>query len=119
MAFWGLFKRGKKDINSLSTCYIKKQFAFLKKSGYTLDFCERNGEREFVYSFKNCTIEIYICDFHFGCTIKTEGFERTNLLETQFATSDFIAKFNLSSNIEKLEMIIVLLQKNKDKFYLI
>ena len=98
--------------------YIEKRFQFLIDSGYTYTFYQKNWEREFIYTLKECRVEVYLDGYAFDCVIQTKDFSRANITQNPLTDSCFEKCYFNAKNSERIDMVANLLHEKADVFLL-
>ena len=122
MGLIDFFRRKKQryivDKTQIDREYIEKRFQFLIDSGYTYTFYQKNWEREFIYTLKECRVEVYLDGYVFDCVIQTKDFLRANITQNPLTDSCFEECYFNAKNSERIDMVANLLHEKADVFLL-
>ena len=128
MELLNLFNRSKKlkyikDRTWLSREYIESKFQFLVDNGYVYRYCEKYTEGSYTYekqfAYKDQTFYVQFCrdGSQIFCIVQGKDVERTEIGDSCLVDESWKERFYVSTNIERLEMIIDVLKENGDKFF--
>ncbi|MBO5938120.1 MAG: hypothetical protein J6Q82_01295 [Clostridia bacterium] len=123
MGFFGLFRKKEKqkyivDKTQVDKTYIENRFQFLVDSGYKYEYYQKYSEREFIYTLKDCRVEVFLGGYVFDCVIQTKDFTRANITQNPLVDSYFKERFFRAINLERIDMVVDLLRENADVFLL-
>ena len=123
MGLFNFFRRNKKpryivDDTQIDRSYIENRFQFLVDSGYKYQFYQKNWEREFIYTLRDCCVEVYLDGRVFDCVIQTKEFPRSNITENPLVDSFFKERFFKLTNVQRIDMAVTLLYDNAETFLL-
>lgn len=123
MGFFGLFRKKEKqkyivDKTQVDKAYIENRFQFLVDSGYKYEYYQKYSEREFIYTLKDCRVEVFLDGYVFDCVIQTKDFTRVNITQNPLVNSYFKERFFRAINLERIDMVVNLLYENADAFLL-
>ena len=121
MGILNLLKNRKKTIHIVDKTqvhrrYIEYKFQFLVDSGYKYKYYQKNSEMEFVYTLKDCCVELFVDGCYFDCVIKTGDIPRSNVTQNPLVDTYFKERFARAINIERIDMAVDLINKNADIF---
>ena len=106
------------DKTQVDRAYIENRFQFLIDAGYKYEFYQKYSEREFIYSLKECCVEIYLDGYTFDCVIQTNDFPRSNITQNPLVDPYFKERFFRAINLERIDMVVNLIYENADAFLL-
>ena len=123
MGLFNFFRRNKKqryivDKTHVDRAYIENCFQFLVDAGYEYEYYEKYSEREFVYSLKDCRVEIFLEGYIFDCVIQAKNLPRSNITQNPLVDQYFETQFFKAINLERINMVVEVLHKNADAFLL-
>ncbi len=123
MGLFNFFRRNKKqryivDKTHVDRAYIENRFQFLVDAGYEYKYYEKYSEREFVYSLKDCRVEIFLEGYIFDCVIQAKNLPRSNITQNPLVDQYFETQFFKAINLERINMVVEVLHKNADAFLL-
>ena len=123
MGLFDFFRKNKKqkyivDRTQVDKAYIENRFQFLVNCGYKYKYYQKYAEKEFVYSLKDCKVEIFLNGYTFDCVIQTKDVPRSNITQNLLVDEYFKERFSKAINLERINMVVDVLRKNSDAFLL-
>ena len=123
MGLFNFFRKNKKqrylvDKTQVDRAYVENRFQFLVDNGYKYEYYSKYAEREFIYSLKNCRVEVFLDGYMFDCVIQTKDCQRANITKNPLITKEFQDKFLVASNQERINMTVNLIQEHSEEFLL-
>ena len=73
---------------------------------------------EFIYTLKDCCVELFVDGCYFDCVIKTGDIPRSNVTQNPLVDTYFKESFSRAINLERTDMTVDLINKNANIFLL-
>lgn len=106
------------DKNKITSDLIKENFKFLINNGYSLKIKENKYQLLLKYKKDDVMIKFDIFNNIMNCYIETKKMSNISILCCDYVETDFFKKYIISNNQERINLIINVIQDNKEVFHI-
>ena len=106
------------DNNKITIDLIKEKFEFLINNGYSLKIKENKYQLLLQYKNDDVMIRFNIFNNIMNCYIVTKKTSNISILCCDYVGTDFFKEYIISNNQERINLIINVIQDNKEVFHI-